>query len=138
MINSKPMLEYDFFKLFLATIKLNDYNPVLKRNELQEKLFELYDLEEFKTLFYDVVKKETIDSKHIDLSDAFLYAYAYGMIYMIHDSSDEVKYLVNIDDKQALKALSQYTEEEKTSMIKLLDKLEEKEKNKVFKKEREN
>lgn len=136
MINSKPMLEYDFFKLFLATIKLNDYNPVLKRNELQEKLFELYDLEEFKTLFYDVVKKETIDSKHIDLSDAFLYAYAYGMIYMIHDSSDEVKYLVSIDDKQALKALSQYTEEEKTSMIKLLDKLEEKDKNKVFKKEK--
>ena len=134
MINSKPMLEYDFFKLFLATIKLNDYNPVLKRNELQEKLFELYDLEEFKTLFYDVVKKETIDSKHIDLSDAFLYAY--GMIYMIHDSSDEVKYLVSIDDKQALKALSQYTEEEKTSMIKLLDKLEEKDKNKVFKKEK--
>lgn len=127
------MTEYNFFKLLVATKKHEGYNPIINRHELEQKLYEYHDQEEFKILLEHTDKKENLDGlKYIDLSSSFLNGYAYGMITMIHDGSRELKYMINMSYQKSEDALNKYTEEEKTAMIKLLDKIEEKEKPLVY------
>ena len=138
MKNGKPVLEYDFFKLLIATMIDNDYIPLIKRYKLQEDLFEFGDLDEFKLLFFDLIRKDNIDYKYVDLSSAFIGAYAYGLITMCRDGENDAKYLIQIDSNTALKILEKYTDEEKEAMNNLVNKLREKENIKVLKKTNKN
>ena len=138
MKNEKPILEYDFFKLLIATMITNDYIPLIKRYKLQEDLFEFGDLDEFKLLFFDLIRKDNIDYKYVDLSSAFIGAYAYGLITMYRDGENDAKYLIQIDSNIALKILEKYTDEEKDAMNNLVNKLREKENIKVLKKTNKN
>ena len=138
MKNGKPVLEYDFFKLLIATMIDNDYIPLIKRYKLQEDLFEFGDLDEFKLLFFDLIRKDNIDYKYVDLSSAFIGAYAYGLITMYRDGENDAKYLIQIDSNKALRILEKYTNEEKEAMNNLINKLREKENIKVLKKTNKN
>ena len=133
MLNGKPILEYDFLKLLIATIKIGNYDTVLNRIKLQKDLFEYYKSDEYKLLFSDVIEVEDT----IDLSGPFLGAYAYGTISMIHDGDKNTKYMINMDNKTALKIMDKYTPEERETMAKLVSELY-KEDSKVFKKTNNN
>lgn len=122
MKNSKPIHENSFFKLLCATIIQSSNNPVLDKNELQKKLFNYYDLEEYKILFSNFVKEDDIENEVIDLSGAFLSGYAYGLLTMIHDGNNR-KYVINIDSIDSLKELDKYTEEEKLAALNLVNDL---------------
>lgn len=123
MKNNKQILEYDFLRLLCATIIKGSNKPFINRNELQEKLYNYYDLEDYKVLFNDLIKVDEENKKYIDLSGAFLSAYAYGLLTMIHDGSKDVNYIINMEDKDALKELDKYTEEEKIASINLVNEL---------------
>lgn len=123
MKNNKQILEYNFLRLLCATIIKGSNKPIINRNELQEKLYNYYDLEDYKILFNDLIKVDKIDTKYIDLSGAFLSAYAYGLLTMNHDGSKDVNYIINMEDKDALKELDKYTEEEKIASINLVNEL---------------
>lgn len=123
MKNNKQILEYNFLRLLCATIIKESNKPIINRNELQEKLYNYYDLEDYKILFHNLDKIDEENNKYIDLSGAFLSAYAYGLLTMIHDESKAVKYIINMEDKDALKELDKYTEEEKIASINLVNEL---------------
>ncbi|MBQ9019675.1 MAG: hypothetical protein IJ097_05135 [Bacilli bacterium] len=127
---SKPkMSEYSFFTLLVAIKKHENYDPIINRNELEKKLYEYYNQEEFKLFFIDTEIDDTKDNnKQLNLSSSFLNAYSYGMITMIHDSEKKLSYMINITYEQSEKILKNYSNQEKEKMIKLLDSLEEKNK----------
>lgn len=119
MKNGKPIKEYNFLRLFCSTTIKGSYNFVIDRNDLQYGLYDLYDKEEYKLLFEDIVISNETDNKYIDLSSGFLTGFAYGLLTMVKTGGSS-KFLINMNEETALKELDKYTEEEKVAASSLV------------------
>lgn len=80
--NVKPNInEYEFLLLLVSVRILQGKTPIFANEELQKKLYSFYDSPEFKFLFEDICKKESIDgNNYVNLDTAFQKAYALGLL----------------------------------------------------------
>lgn len=121
---SKPKIsEYDFLRLLSSTMIIQKQNIIIKKYDLEKKLYYFYDNPDFHFLFEDVCKKESIDNYYVDLNIAFQSAYTFGLLVLIQDSGD--KSIINLTEKQAVKINSEFNSNEIEAMNKLCKELKQ-------------
>ncbi len=132
--STKPpfLTEFNFLKLLLAIYVINKYNNIIDKSELEHELYWFYDKSEFHFLFIDICKKESVDnSYYVDLSCAFQTANELGLINIINDTGNNIKFTINMSEEEAKIILKNYSLKVRFYMLKLFKKLkQEAEKNK--------
>ena len=120
----KPKIsDYKFLELFVSTMMVEKRGMVISKTKLQQDLVRVYDNEELHFLFEDVCKKESIDRSYVDLNEAFLNAQALGLLTMVHDADKDIKYIINLSEKDAHDLISQFNGNEMYAMISLINQL---------------
>lgn len=114
---------YKFLKLFVSTMVVEKRGMVISQTKLQQDLVKVYDNEEFHFLFEDVCKKESIDRSYVDLNETFLDAKVLGLLTMVHDADKDIKYRINLSEKDAHDLISQFNGNEMYAMISLINQL---------------
>lgn len=131
MENKIKLTEYQFFRLLLATMVNEDYPSIIQRFALEKELFKYHNKKEFKFLFEDLIMRNQINLRSVDLSYAFIISHASGFISLIDDSSIDMNYAITMNDEIANVVLNTSKEEERTAMSNLLNNLNLKEKHKT-------
>ena len=127
--HSKPKIsEYNFLRLLFSTMIMQKQDVIIKKYDLEKKLYDLYDNPDFHSLFEDICKKEGIDNNHVDLNIAFQSALTFGLLVLIQDSGD-TRFIINITEEEAVKISSEFDSNEIITMNKLCDKLNNVKKN---------
>ena len=121
--SSKPSIsEYNFFRLLISTLIIRKDVVIIKKYELEEDLYQLYNNPDFHFLFEDVCKKEGVDNSYVDLNVAFETAYAFGLLVLIQDAGD-IRSIVNLSDEQAIQIQSAFKPNEVDAMNRLCEEL---------------
>ena len=121
---SKPKIsEYNFLRLFSSTTIMKKQGIIIKKCDLEKKLYDFYDNPDFHFLFEDICKKEGIDNNFVDLNIAFQTASTFGLLTLIQDSDSDIKYLINVTEEEAIKISSEFDHNEIIAMNKLCDEL---------------
>ena len=125
----KPNItEYGFLRLLLSTLKSDHHEVIVSKHQLEKDLYAFYGAEDFNFLFEDVIKRESIDgNNYVDLNDSFQMAYALGLLSMIHDSSKEVRSVINLSEEEAIDNLNNYNEKQVNAMRELVNRIKGKE-----------
>lgn len=123
--NVKPNInEYEFLLLLVSVKILQGKTPIFANEELQKKLYSFYDSPEFKFLFEDICKKESIDgNNYVNLDTAFQKAYALGLLLPIQGGKS-LKSLVICLRAEAEYIVSNFTKEVVDAMSNLSSKVE--------------
>ncbi len=88
--------DYDFLLLLTLNLFKNGAS-IVEKHGLEKELFEFYDDSNFHFLFEDICPKRKVvteDEEYVELSDAFLQAYAYGSLVIIHEASSDVRSII--------------------------------------------
>lgn len=116
--------EYEFLLLLVSVRILQGKTPIFVNEELQKKLYPFYDSLEFKFLFEDICKKESIDgNNYVNLDTAFQKAYALGLLLPIQDGKS-LKSSINCSKKEAEYLVSNFTKEVVDAMSNLSSNVE--------------
>lgn len=115
--------KHRFLLLLVSIMKTQRYGIIIKKNELEKDLYSFYDKPEFNFLFEDIDLKQGIDTNLVVLNEAFNVASIYGLLTRIDDSSNDLKYVINITVEEANEIISECKSEEVSAMAKVLDKI---------------
>lgn len=110
--------EYDFLKLFSAIASIKYELNFIKQEDLEKFLYNYYDNPEYRFLFTDIMKKDSIDDKSLDLNLAFACAYSYGLLTPIKDN-DEIISAINLTEKDISKIIRDFEVYETIAVSKL-------------------
>lgn len=111
--------EIDFVRLYCAMNVKKRCLPVINHHELEKRLYEFYNLPEFRELFQDICPKiDHINPKnsYLDIETALQTAQLLGLITLIHDSGSEIRSIISCDEKTAQKIIE-------NSDIKMVEKM---------------
>lgn len=72
------------------------------------------------------MKKGIDDNNYVDLTESFQLAYAWGLLSMIHDSSRDVRFIINLSKEEAIDNLHDYNEKQVKAMYQLIEQMKEK------------
>ena len=124
----KPNItEYGFLSLLVSTIKAEYNEIVIEKHKLEKNLYDFYKKEDFNFLFEDIcIKKGIDDNNYVDLTESFQLAYAWGLLSMIHDSSKDVRFIINLNKEEAIDNLHDYNEKQVNAMYQLIEQMKEK------------
>lgn len=114
--------EYNFLKLFISTMVIQNQGIIINKYELECKLFDFYDDPNFHFLFEDICKKIGIDTKSINLDYAFQSALTFGLLSLVKDFGS-VRFIINISKEDAKKINSEFSTYEKIAMKELCNRL---------------
>lgn len=95
--------EYGFLRLYSSIMIVQNKSPIIENHQLEKDLYRFYSDPRYHFLFEDIVKKEDKvqqENSHVDLGAAFHSAYAWGLLTMIHDSSN-LKSIINFSQDEA-------------------------------------
>lgn len=115
--------DYQFLELYIALLKKENKNLVISTNELETTLVSFYNNDEYKPLFYGLDMVNEANLEYVDLGRAFLVAFTWGLLNLVEDATFEIKYNINITDKEADDILSMHTEENVKLMKKLVSEI---------------
>lgn len=112
--------DYDFIRLFLATIRMNGTFSV-ERDLLRYQLYEYYNLKEYHDLFQDFAIKQQIEGNFIDMEEALQNAVLYGLItpHDIHPTNSKRLILISEEEAQGIiRCYDEKTTEKMYSLVK--------------------
>ena len=112
------MTDYDFLKLLIANMVIQDYHKFIAKEELEKKLYRYSKDLKYMPLFKNITGYEGIDYNFIDLDRAFKKAYASGLLREICDMN-ETRVAINITKKNACQIYQQFQKEEQLAMSNL-------------------
>ena len=122
---SKPKIsEYDFLRLLSSTMIMQKQNIIIRKYDLEKKLYDFYDNPDFQLLFEDICIKKSIDNNYVDLNTAFQSAITFGLLILIKGNGD-IRFIINITEEEATKISSEFNPDEIIAMNKLCNKLNE-------------
>ena len=122
---SKPKIsEYDFLRLLSSTMIMQKQNIIIRKYDLEKKLYDFYDNPDFQLLFEDICRKKSIDNNYVDLNTAFQSAITFGLLILIKGNGD-IRFIINITEEEATKISSEFNHDEIIAMNKLCNKLNE-------------
>lgn len=114
------MSEYRFLELFVSTMVIEKKGMIIEKSKLERNLLKVYDNEDLHFLFEDICKKGSFDNSYVDLSEAFQTAQTFGLLTVIHDTSKDIKYVINVSEKDAHGIASNFNGNEMLAMIELI------------------
>lgn len=117
--------DYSFLRLLVCKIILKGQNPLIVNHKLEKDLYSFFDRDEYNFLFEDICKKSDIteENDYVDLNRAFQQAYAFGLIFMVHDCLSEIKSVINVTRDEAKQIQSQYSQEQREAMSNMVDEM---------------
>ena len=105
---SKPKIsEYDFLRLLSSTMIMQKQNIIIRKYDLEKKLYDFYDNPDFQLLFEDICRKKSIDNNYVDLNTAFQSAITFGLLILIKGNGD-IRFIINITEEEATKISSEF------------------------------
>lgn len=124
-VNRLNISDYRFLKLLISTKVIENHEMFIEKNNIQKDLASVYDNEDVNFLFEDVCKKESIDNNYVDLSEAFLTAQTFGLLTIVHNDSDDIKYIINLTEAEANNIISKFNKNEIYAMVRLIQLMNE-------------
>lgn len=125
--------ELNFLRLFCATVINKNYDFYIKKIDVENKLYKYYEDDNYKKLFIDINKKDSIDYKYVDLNDAFSKSISFGMLSLLDDNYKELNFKINYTKKDALGILKTFNEDDVLLMDLLVGDYYNKNNNKILK-----
>lgn len=114
------MTEYEFLRLLVSTMMIQEKSPIFENQQLQKELYEYYNHPDFQFLFEDICKKESIENNnYVDLGNAFQVAYALGLLSMLQDSGN-LKSVINLSKEESRQNILQFSKRERETMDELV------------------
>ncbi len=102
--NLRSFKEYDFIRLFLATLRLND-TISFRLEELKYDLYPFRENPKFWILFQDVAVKETIEGNYVDIEQVIKEAGFYGLVF---PNLSKVETIISMDLEYAHHVIKSY------------------------------
>ena len=121
----EEMSDYSFLKLLLSCNILNYQENIINKDRLEKDLFYLSCQRKYHIFFKHLIARQFSDICYIDLSNAFLTAYRYGLIAIIDEKCEDLKCLIKISEKDTRDNLEKYDSTEINTMNELLLQLKE-------------
>jgi hypothetical protein len=121
----ETMSDYSFLRLLISTMVINKQEEIINKDKLERKLYDLSYEKKYGILFKYLIRKELGNITYVDLSNAFLTAYRFGLISIVNEKSEELKCLIKLNETDAKSYLEKYTQEEIYKMNELLLQLKE-------------
>ena len=112
--------DFDFLKLYLV-ISLKNSEVLVEKNFLEHRLYDYMDNEEYICLLSNI----KIDKDKVNLDEAFITSYAYGLLLKTTDINKDK---ISISDIEAKEILKQFPLEYVECMESLYSSLKDKEK----------
>lgn len=101
--------ETDFIRLYCAINFQKGLSPIIKRHELETKLYEFYSLSDFEELFQDICPKKDYkypENSYLDLGTAISTAQTFGLLTQIRDNGNEIRFIISCDEEIAQEIIS--------------------------------
>lgn len=115
--------EGDFIELYCAMNFKNGCSPILKRHELEKRLYRFYSLSEFRDLFQDICpKKDYInpENSYLNLGTALNTAQLFGLLMPIQGTG-EIRSIISCNEEIAQEIISDADSEMVNKMAKLFN-----------------
>lgn len=116
-IVSPRITEFKFLLLYVATTLFQGDERIINKDQLEAKLLNVYDDERYKFLFEDICISGSIESKRVNLGDAFQKACVCNLLIINSDG----RYIIGLTEKEAAKILATYNGYETIMMAKLIE-----------------
>ncbi len=116
-IVSPKITEFKFLLLYVATTLFQGDERIINKDQLETKLLNVYDDERYKFLFEDICISGSIESKRVNLGDAFQKARVCNLLIINSDG----RYIIGLTKKEAAKILATYNGYETIMMAKLIE-----------------
>ena len=118
-IVSSRITKFKFLQLYVSVAILKGKQTVIDKDQLEEKLFEVYKEAKYRFLFEDITISESTESKRVNLSDAFSQALTWGLLNLNEDG----RYIVAIAEKEARRILTIFNGNDAIAMNEIVEKV---------------
>lgn len=130
---SRPNIsEYEFLKLYSATIISQGKNPIFENHKLEKELYKYYSKEEYNFLFEDfTIRKNEIhkENSYVDLNTSLMQCYTFGILIQLQ--TNNLKSFINLSKENAKEIFLSFNEKQIEAMRNLCNELD-KESNKIY------
>ena len=120
---SVGLSEYNFLTLFCAIMAKQKKGSIINKNGLERELYNYYSDPEVNALFEDICPCREFNNNHLELTEAFNFAYATGLLILVLDSSEDARSIIGLHQKEADAVISAYKSETVEKMNLLINKM---------------